>query len=216
MAGINSLMRIYLIRHGQTEWNIAGRAQGHTDIPLDPTGLEQAAALGQSFADLSVDRIYSSDLERAHETAKAISAATGVPIEPRTELRERGFGEWEGSNFHEVTTRMESIGREQNLSIVEVRPPGGESFHDVWNRTERFKNEVETSDDNIVIVGHGGSCSILLAQFLRGSVETSRSLRFGNTGVSELSRRPDGLFNLERYNDTRHAEMARRLGNPSS
>jgi broad specificity phosphatase PhoE len=197
-------MRLLLVRHGQTSWNILGRAQGHTDIDLDPTGLEQAERLAQAYKKARIDRILSSDLQRCLQTVGPLSAATGIPIEARQDLRERGFGEWEGLDFTVVAERIADAALEKEISRQAVRPPGGESFHDVWNRLDRVMSEIHNEDGTMLVATHGGTASILMARLMLGSVDTSRSFRFANTGVCEFRRRADGLYNLERYNDSSH------------
>jgi len=199
-------MRLFLVRHGQTAWNAAGRAQGHTDIELDEVGLQQAKKLEIAFRHMPVSRVLTSDLSRARTTAQAIVEATGATLEERVDLRERGFGSWEGDSFTAVGVRMEHLAREQNIGRHEVRPPGGESFADVWHRLNKVVEEVFTLREDTAIVSHGGACSLLLAQLLKGTVETSRAFRFANTGVTELQRRPEGLFLMIRYNDSRHLD----------
>ena len=197
-------MRLILVRHGQTSWNDSGRAQGHTDIPLDSTGREQALKLGMAFHGEIVDRIFTSDLIRSSETAMAISNVTQVPLETRTYLRERCFGDWEGLPFYEVTKNLADAAERHNKSAQEVRPPNGESFKDVWDRLDFVLNDLKESDGTTVIVSHGGSLSLLLAKLIKGTLDTSRAFRFGNTGITELAQRPDGLFLISRYNDTTH------------
>ena len=197
-------MRLYLVRHGQTSWNSIGRAQGHTDIPLDPVGLDQASNLRQAFEGVRVDRILTSDLTRCLETAKPIAEATGTPLEPRKDLRERGFGQWEGLMFNEVSALLASEAEIAGITAQQVRPPGGESFDDVWKRLESVQELLLGTRDHIVVVSHGGALSLLLAKLIRGTLDTSRAFRFSNTGVTELQRRADGLFLMNRYSDTAH------------
>src|SRR5881227_154431 len=98
-------MRLYLVRHGQTSWNVEQRAQGHTDIPLDEEGLRQADMLGHSFASASVDRVLTSDLIRSVQTAEPIANYSGAPMHIDRRLRERSFGSWEGLPFDEFRHR---------------------------------------------------------------------------------------------------------------
>lgn len=197
-------MRLYIVRHGQTSWNVEGRAQGHTDIPLDDTGLGQARAVGEAFRGIELDRILSSDLLRASQTAEAIGAVTGAPLETRKELRERGFGEWEGMDFRDLAANQIEAGLRMGISFLEVRPPGGESFADVWRRLEPVVQELDSAEARIAVVAHGGTCATLLGRLMRANLESIRSFRFGNTAVTELERRPDGFYLMLRYADTAH------------
>lgn len=89
-------MEIWLVRHGETDWNVAGRIQGWTDIPLNAAGTEQAKRLAQHFTDTQFEHIYSSDLARAKATAEAIAAHCGREVTSDTLLREQYFGQSEG------------------------------------------------------------------------------------------------------------------------
>lgn len=200
-------MRVYLIRHGQTAWNAHGRAQGHTDIELDEEGREQARALGEAAraGRIRAHKVVTSDLVRSAETAKALECVNTL-TDPR--LRERSFGEWEGLPFEEIHRQVPGSG----VGAFEFRPPGGESFQDVWNRVEPVAAELFDEKDPIAVVTHGGTCAILLAQLLKGTQATPRAFRFGNTGVTELQRRPDGLFTMIRYNDLTHLSSPAKSG----
>lgn len=197
-------MRLYLIRHGQTAWNAEQRAQGHTDIPLDSQGKAQAMMLGHRFAGKRIDRILCSDLIRARETAQPIADHSGAPIEETVALRERSFGEWEGEYFKDIASWWPALEAMQGTDRLMLRPPGGESFADVWKRVQTLVHDLQTDQGNTVIVSHGGTCGLLLAQLVQGNLETSRAFRFNNTSVTKLERRPEGLFMIQYYNDTGH------------
>jgi 2,3-bisphosphoglycerate-dependent phosphoglycerate mutase len=199
-------MRVYVIRHGQTAWNLEGRAQGHTDVPLDEMGLAQARALTEHFRPEAVNRVFCSDLCRCSATAEPLAAALSARLEVRPTLRERSFGEWEGLHFTALRELHEKAIAEKNLPFHEVRPPGGESLLDVWHRLDPILVELECLSDPSVIVSHGATGALLIARLMRGTVETSRSFRFGNTGYSVFDRRPDGLYSLVKYNVTTHLE----------
>lgn len=198
-------MPLYLVRHGKTSWNDIGRAQGHTDIPLNDVGIAQANCLETAFLGVPIHRIYSSDLGRSLATSQAIERATGAPMEVRSDLRERCFGEWEGSDFAEVNRRLQELADQNSASPLRMRPPGGESYADVWERLEPIWEVIQSlGDESIVISSHGGALSVLLAKILHGTLETSRSFRFLNTAITELQRRPDGFFAVARFNDCSH------------
>ncbi len=194
------MRRAYLIRHGQTEWNKAQKAQGHTDIPLDELGLAQADALAQAFEGRHLENIFSSDLLRCVGTAKPLANETQAALITTPDLRERGFGDLEGRPYREIREASHASG----LLLEEYIPPNGESMMMVRARLERFLDQLPGEGGDFAIVSHGGSCSLLLAMMLGGHPAVSRGFRFGNTGLCELSERAPGEWNLVRYNDTHH------------
>ncbi len=196
-------MRLYLVRHGQTEWNVNGRAQGHTDIELDATGKAQAQCLASAFQEIGISRVISSDLARAKQTAQAVHQVTGGEFIIDTRLRERSFGTWEGLQFDEVLRRREEI-EKQGVDLFQHRPDEGESMQDVWDRVTSIVTDLSAQKEPLAIITHGGTLSVLLAQLLRATAATSRSFRFGNTALTELDRHPEGHYTLIRFNDTSH------------
>ncbi|MES1228474.1 MAG: histidine phosphatase family protein [Armatimonadota bacterium] len=197
-------MRVYLVRHGQTAWNADGRAQGHSDVDLDQTGLEQAQRLCDSLRGLGIRRIYTSDLKRCVQTATPLSQQMGIPLLVRDVLRERTFGILEGKHYTEIRAWFQAEARLQKKPEYELRPEGAESLKDVWKRVAPMERELDRTNDSTVIFSHGGTCGLLLGRLIKANVETGRSFRFENASVTELIRRPDGFFQLLRYNDTTH------------
>ena len=187
-------MRLYLARHGQTAWNLQGKAQGHSDVPLDETGRLQAAALARKLADTGIERVIASDLSRARETAEAL----GLPVETREDLRERSFGEWEGRHYLEVIADLEALPGDR----VSARAPGGESFTDLWRRVEAISQELKTFDRTTLVVCHGGLKAVLLARLLEGTPQTARYFKFPNCALTTLGKRDDGSLFLDRYAET--------------
>lgn len=192
-------MRLFLIRHGQTSWNLEERAQGHTDIPLDETGKAQAEMVCRFFADLPAPAILSSDLQRCTYMAELLSTQTGGEVKLRKALREKCFGDWEGSPFSFIREHMPT-----GPGAFTFRPPNGESFEDVWTRLDPVVDELrELNHDHAVVLSHGGASAMLLAKLLNANFETSRAFRFGNAALTELSLSDDQV-RLLRYNDTSH------------
>lgn len=97
---------ILLARHGETDWNAERRVQGHTDRPLNSRGREQARALANQLESEHLDAIYSSDLSRAYETARAVADRRGLGVTVVPDLRERNFGTWEGLTDFEIARRF--------------------------------------------------------------------------------------------------------------
>lgn len=214
MAGLsgcryNQAVRLYLIRHAQTAWNAEQKAHGQEDIPLDERGLEQARLLADSLRHATIDRVLSSDLQRAVQTAEPLAKAFCAPLVLDPRLRERAFGEWEGDGFEEIHDRLEAITRDEGTPRHAIRPPGGESFVDVWNRMEPIQAELlrEGAGDTAV-VAHGGVLSVLLARLIGGNHETHRVFRFPNASVTELASRHDGSLILIRYAYDVHLDSA--------
>jgi probable phosphoglycerate mutase len=197
-------MRVYLVRHGQTAWNAERKNQGHTDIPLDEQGLEQARRLAEAFEERPFTRILTSDLQRAWGTALPLSERHGVSIERRPDLRERCFGEWEGYPMERVAQGFIEQGLLTGLPREQVRPPGGESTEDVWKRLDDVVRDIEGCHEPVLVICHGGSGAILLARILHGSLAMAPSFRFDNTGITTLGRRADGIYQLLGYNETAH------------
>lgn len=125
---------LVLLRHGRTEWNRVGRAQGHADVPLDAAGRAQAAAVAPVVAALGPARLWSSDLARAAETARYLAEACGLPVEEDPRLREFSVGERTGLTWPESVARFpwiaSGVGLGERLSDV----PGAESAADVRAR----------------------------------------------------------------------------------
>lgn len=148
-------MYIYLMRHGQTDWNVARRMQGRSDIPLNQVGLRQAERAAAAMEDLPIDRILTSPLRRAKQTAQAVAAGRGVPVLTEELLVEMGFGELEGV---EVTQREE-------CALIFSHPeqytplPGSESYDDLMERCsdllERVLKPLEGRYHDVLCCSHG-------------------------------------------------------------
>ena len=156
------MLNLYVVRHGQTDWNIQTRMQGRTDIPLNSTGIKQAQETALALKDIPIDFIISSPLKRALDTANYINFYKNVPILIDERIIERSFGELEGktkddlSNFH--VTINELLDYSLNYSIYNI-----ENIHNLFMRTELFINEIKNTnaDKNILISTHNGVAQTL-------------------------------------------------------
>ncbi len=151
-------MRLYLIRHGETGHNFNRVMQGHGEVPLNDTGIQQAVRLAQRLTSMPLDRIYSSDLRRAVMTATVIAAYTGVPIEYDSGFRERDPGQLTGLSY-DVT--------EPFFTDRGYQPPGGENVPVFEDRIRRAFAELTQREfgreRHVAVVTHGMVC----AGFLR-------------------------------------------------
>jgi broad specificity phosphatase PhoE len=119
-----STTKLFLIRHGQTDWNLAGKLQGHADIPLNATGKEQAQKVAQFLRkkQISLQALYSSDLQRAHQTAQEISKLFALEIILASDLREGHFGKMQGLTNKEIHELYGPMNHESLPEIIEAEP----------------------------------------------------------------------------------------------
>lgn len=151
--------RIVLWRHGRTQWNVEGRVQGQTDVPLDDEGRRQARAAAPRLAELRPDRLVTSDLVRARATAEALVDLTGLEPEVDPRLREVSFGEREGLTVREAwerwPTEMRSTAEDTGLRV-----PGSETYEEAGARVAAVLHELAgslTDGQTAVVVSHGAS-----------------------------------------------------------
>ncbi len=156
---------LWLVRHGQTDWNLEGRYQGQADTPLNPTGIEEAERAARQLADRPFQEVYSSDLQRARRTAETIARTRNAPIHVDPRLREISLGEWEGQIFDLIQQRYPQKVSERQLNPLSFRAPGGESVEDIWARVYQAVNEIadQNPGKEVVLVSHGLVLAALLA-----------------------------------------------------
>lgn len=166
------MAKLWLIRHGQTDWNLERRYQGQTDIPLNATGIAQAERLADRLhATLSENgtfpqAVYSSDLQRASRTAAIIAERLGLPLRFDRRLREICQGEWEGKSLDQVAQEYAEQAAESWNNPVESRAPGGESVAEVAARMAQAADEICRSLQGsqpiqAIVVSHGLSLATL-------------------------------------------------------
>ncbi len=165
------MLTLWIVRHGQTDWNLSGRIQGWTDIPLNATGKQQARQLCEYISGIPFHRIYSSDLKRASETARILTVYPGVKMSINTDLRERCFGQGEG------------MVREVLDDQFAANPPGSESLADLQARGAHFLEHItkEYPYGRCLCVTHGGTIRSMLEHLGMNCVPT-----LGNTSVTVL------------------------------
>ncbi|MDD5751326.1 MAG: histidine phosphatase family protein [Candidatus Peribacteraceae bacterium] len=142
---------IYILQHGETEWNVADIYQGLKSSPFTERGREQIRKAAQYFTDKNIEKLFSSPLERAVETAKVISETIGIDIEIIPSFYEIDCGSFEGKP-RQIYKKEKGI---------EPRFPNGESFADVYKRVEKDVERLASLPKNILIVGHGGTNRVI-------------------------------------------------------
>ena len=143
----------YFIRHGQTDWNLEKRMQGHTDIPLNQVGLEQAERAADLFEKIRIDVIISSPLSRAYKTAEAIAKRKGLEIIAEPLLKERHFGKFDGRTIFEV---FDEHGLPHTSSISAILPSCAEQWHETRERSLNVVIDyLNKHEGNVLFVSHG-------------------------------------------------------------
>jgi probable phosphoglycerate mutase len=198
--------RIIAVRHGETAWNVDARIQGQLDIQLNDTGRWQAHRVGQALSSEALKAIYTSDLERAHETARAIGAAAGLPVVPHPGLRERRFGLFEGKTFDEIQRNWPEHAQNWRKRLPEWAPPeGGESLLQLRARVARTVHDLASNHrgEQIAIVAHGGVLDALYRIATGQEVNSPRTWQLPNGAINRLLWTPEG-FTLVGWSDTQH------------
>jgi broad specificity phosphatase PhoE len=194
---------VYLVRHGVTEWNEEKRYQGHQNVPLSELGRQQAELVAAHLANESFAAIYSSDLERAHETARLIAAKHQLPVTCHPEFRERHGGDWEGFTVDEV--------KRMYPDWEMVRLTGGvygvEPTEAVRERFVRKCEELvrKHRGERILIVAHGMCITAALGVLTQGEIDFGKT-RLSNTAITHLTHHEQGGWKLHSFNQTPHLE----------
>ncbi|HEX7891000.1 MAG TPA: histidine phosphatase family protein [Ramlibacter sp.] len=201
--------RIIAVRHGETSWNVDARIQGQLDIQLNDTGRWQARRVGEALSGEQLAAIYSSDLGRAHETARAISHAAGIPVVAHSGLRERRFGLFEGKTFHEIHETWPEDALNWKKRIPEWTPPeGGESLLQLRERVTRTMSDLASRHTGqlIAVVAHGGVLDALYRVATGQEVNSPRTWQLPNGAINRLLWTPEG-FTLVGWSDTQHLDQ---------
>jgi alpha-ribazole phosphatase len=163
------MTRLCLVRHGQTDWNLEGRYQGQSDVPLNEKGRAQARILARQLQGQSFDAIYTSDLQRAKETAEIISAFVHAPVLTEPRLREIDQGKWEGQLVEVIKARYAELWRQRSVDPASVRPPGGETVEEVAQRVHGALDDIIATHPNarVLIVSHGLALATIICKVRR-------------------------------------------------
>ncbi len=174
------ILRIYLARHGQTDWNAEGRTQGWIDTPLNAAGREQALLLKTKLAGIPIDAAYSSTLSRSRVTAELAHGSTGLTSLPA--LRERNFGTYQGkvTTDPQIAPDYERRRWEPNDSL-----DGGESLNVFAGRVRSAIATMQRQhpSGNLLLVGHGHTNQMILKQLFNLSIEQTKTISQANDEV---------------------------------
>ncbi len=151
-------MNLYLVRHGETEWNRDGRAQGRADIPLNDAGIAQSRALADHFGSLRVTAVMSSSSRRAALTAEAIASSHGLSVTAEDDLRELDFGGLDGAPLREMRELFPDFFEHWTRDPATAQfPDGGETLEALQDRAWAIVETIARShgpQDNVIVVSH--------------------------------------------------------------
>ncbi len=205
---MNDTLELWLVRHGETEWNASGRIQGFSDVALSQVGIGQAEALAARMEHETFDAVYSSDLESAHLTAKTVFPNAMVQLDER--LREFNFGRFEGRTWKTMPEEEHKQMTVWFLGPYDQKVPEGESSDDLRARVASFVADLPKTG-RVIAFAHGGTIAALVHLITRRPPVTawqkagSWRFRFANTSISKLafSERYNTVLSL---NDAAHLE----------
>ena len=218
-----NMTRLFLIRHGQTDWNLQGRWQGHYDEPLNAQGVRESKLVAQRFEreTTAFSAVFCSDLQRAKQTAQGLADQLELPLHVLPELREIDVGYWSGLTHKDITEKYP-----HELNLVEtghdVPRGGGETRTQFHNRISTALNEMRRlyANHNILVITHGGCIRAMLTLTHTnpnpGQHSVSNGITIANGSVSILihEEKPHAddhekkSWSLEKLNDTTHLTLA--------
>lgn len=193
---------LILVRHGETEHNVAGIAQGWQDSALSERGQQQVLRLAERVARMNPDTIFSSSLGRALSTADAIANATGLAVTQLDDLREMNYGGWEGKSFLDVRRADEEIYRRW-IDDGDAPCPGGESHNQVRARLAAAFETIGAQAKRPVVVTHGTAIRIAATILIDAPILTSRHFAQDNAAINIFQRRGDRMV-MKLWNDASH------------
>jgi probable phosphoglycerate mutase len=204
---MSTITRICFARHGETDWNAERRMQGHIDTPLNTQGQAQARLLAQSLqhAGHAFDHLYSSDLERAADTAKEVSSALGLGITINPIFRERHVGVLQGLRLDDAPHAVPDVWQAHLARNIEHDLGGGESIQAFHERAQRALAMLVDAHagQTILVVSHGGTLDMMYRIATKQALDQARVAIVPNTSLNWIAF--DGkTWSVERWADTDH------------
>jgi probable phosphoglycerate mutase len=201
-----AVCRLYVLRHGETEWNVEQRLQGHTDSGLTQWGRRQVELLGKRLGALPFAALYCSDLPRALDSIRPLASKTG--LEPRLErrLRERNLGVFEGLNARECTEQHGEAWSRFKSNDPEFVVPGGESGRELSQRTHQALREIAGRHlgQTVAVMGHGGTLNHTFRLCLSLPLTARRNFSSPNASVNIIDYDDCAGFFLHAWGDVSH------------
>jgi len=198
------ITRLIIVRHGETEWNLESRFQGHLDSRLSKLGIRQAKAIAKALSGSTYDVIYSSDLERARHTAEIIAAGLNMEVRTEAELREINMGLMQGLKRDEFILKYPEVIKNFHADPLYIIP-GGESKQQFSDRIMKALLNITGKHlyQTILLVAHGGVLDIAIRHTLNIPVGNKRNFSIYNASINRFII-DDGEWKLETWGDISH------------
>ena len=200
-------VRLYLVRHAESTWNVEGRVQGQADPPLSEQGQAQAARLADRFRGDAVTALYTSPLQRALNTAERVAQATGLPVRVDDRLKEHNLGLFTGHIWADIVEQYPEFAKAWMEQALDM--PGGEKHTALRARAAGVVEDIvaQHAEGRVVVVSHGGLLGEYLAHLLRLDANRRHPFRFDNASVSVVEV-GGALTRVHRLNDVSHLMVA--------
>lgn len=203
-------MKLYVTRHGETEWNVEKRLQGWGDSPLTESGIKRAHLFKDLVADVEFDIIYTSTQKRAIDTAQIIKGTRDIPMVELEEIRELGFGNWEGLTLTEIKEKDGELFDTYISNPLLYNPSSGESISDLFKRVKVTLDKIENKEDkNVLIVSHGVTIKAIIALLKNLAIDDYREIPvFPGASLSIFEKTERGWITIiegdtSHFNDTK-------------
>ncbi|MEX2185261.1 MAG: histidine phosphatase family protein [Pirellulales bacterium] len=195
-------MILLLVRHGESQFNAAGRIQGQLDVPLSDTGRRQAAAVAERLAAEPLDALYCSPLSRALETAQAIAARHDLPIQTDDRLMEIHAGDFQGLTREEMAAKFPEEERRWTAREADFRIGGGETRRELADRGKAVLESIRQSGhEHVAVVAHGGILTAALKSLLEIPIHRG-PFHFYNAAVTRIVWNHE--VTIDSLNETQH------------
>lgn len=201
-------MKLYLVRHGETDWNKAGRMQGRIEVDLNLFGFKQAHLCAKRLKPIPFDMAFTSPQSRAFQTAELLVKPHDIRLEAHPALQEIHLGKWEGLTWSEVRRQHRGLNDDLSKDRQMAKIHGGESYEEVLKRSMDFMNRIaKLPMEHVLIVSHAGVIKMLLSHVMGLPIEKRGNFHISNTGISII----ECDAHAERWkvlciNDTSHLE----------
>ena len=201
------MKKIFLVRHGESKWNVLKKIQGQQDILLTDRGIKEANLIGDRLIDEKIDEIYSSDLKRAYDTATIIGKKLGLKVTPMKDLREINFGIWEGISNDKLCTEYYDELCLWRKEPEKLRIEGAESLKELQLRTMAAVNKIinDGVGDNILIVSHSATLKTIILGLLNMDLGYFKNLTLNNVSLTIIENRDYNKV-IKVLNDTCHVK----------